>query len=66
MSSIKGLLGGIVADILINNAGINLGMASLSDTTVAMFDKMISVNLRGPWYLSSRIAPKWVILEADV
>ncbi len=45
-------------DILINNAGINLGLASLSDTTVAMFDKMISVNLRGPWYLSSRIAPK--------
>ncbi len=45
-------------DILINNAGINLGMASLSDTTVAMFDKMVSVNLRGPWYLSSRIAPK--------
>ena len=44
-------------DILVNNAGINLGMASLSDTTVAMFDKMISVNLRGPWYLSSRIAP---------
>ena len=44
-------------DILINNAGINLGMSSLSEATVAMFDKMISVNLRGPWYLSSRIAP---------
>jgi len=45
-------------DILVNNAGINIGMNGLSDTTPAVFDKMVDVNLKGPWYLASRIAPR--------
>ena len=45
-------------DILINNAGINPGMGGLSDLSPELFDKMYQVNLKGPWYLASRLAPK--------
>lgn len=45
-------------DILVNNAGINVAHSPLSDLSVALFDKMYEVNLRGPWYLASRLAPK--------
>lgn len=45
-------------DILINNAGINPGMGPLSDLDPAVFDKMYAVNVKGPWYLASRLAPK--------
>ena len=41
-----------------NNAGINVAFGLLSDVTPTAFDKMIDVNLKGPWYLSSRIAPR--------
>lgn len=43
-------------DILINNAGINPGMGPLADLDPAVFDKMFDVNLKGPWYLASRLA----------
>lgn len=45
-------------DILVNNAGINVAFGLLSDVSPTAFDKMIDVNLKGPWYLSSRIAPR--------
>lgn len=45
-------------DILINNAGINPAMGQLSDLEPALFDKMFSVNLKGPWYLASRMAQR--------
>lgn len=45
-------------DILVNNAGINVALGPLSDITSDAFDKMIDVNLKGPWYLASRLAPK--------
>jgi NAD(P)-dependent dehydrogenase (short-subunit alcohol dehydrogenase family) len=45
-------------DILINNAGINVAMGALADLSPDTFDKMYQVNLRGPWYLASRLAPK--------
>ena len=45
-------------DILINNAGINVGMGPLSDLTPQLYDKMYEVNQRGPWDLASRRAPK--------
>lgn len=45
-------------DILINNAGINVALGPLSDIAVAAFDKMVDVNLKGPWYLASRLAPR--------
>ncbi len=45
-------------DILINNAGINVAFGPLSEITPAAFDKMVDVNLKGPWYLASRLAPR--------
>lgn len=45
-------------DILVNNAGINVAMGPLSDIKTDAFDKMTDVNLKGPWYLTSRLAPK--------
>ena len=45
-------------DILVNNAGINVALGPLSDIATAAFDKMIDVNLKGPWYLASRLAPR--------
>ena len=45
-------------DILVNNAGINIGFRPLSDLSVDDFDLMVDVNLRGPWYLASRAAPR--------
>ncbi|MDX1732715.1 MAG: glucose 1-dehydrogenase [Halioglobus sp.] len=45
-------------DILVNNAGINVAFGPLSDIAPTAFDKMVEVNLRGPWYLASRLAPR--------
>jgi len=44
-------------DILINNAAINPAVGGLSDLQPEMFDKLYNVNLKGPWYLASRLAP---------
>ena len=41
-----------------NNAGINVAFGPLSDVDPAAFDKMVDVNLKGPWYLASRLAPR--------
>jgi NAD(P)-dependent dehydrogenase (short-subunit alcohol dehydrogenase family) len=45
-------------DILVNNAGINVALGALSEIEIAAFDKMFDVNLKGPWYLASRLAPR--------
>ncbi|MEZ5501773.1 MAG: SDR family NAD(P)-dependent oxidoreductase [Halioglobus sp.] len=45
-------------DILVNNAGINVALGPLSEITPAAFDTMVDVNLKGPWYLASRLAPR--------
>jgi NAD(P)-dependent dehydrogenase (short-subunit alcohol dehydrogenase family) len=45
-------------DILVNNAGTNVALGPLSDIGTDAFDKMVDVNLKGPWYLASRLAPK--------
>lgn len=45
-------------DILVNNAGINVAMGALTDLSPEAFDKMVAVNMKGPWYLASRLAPR--------
>jgi NAD(P)-dependent dehydrogenase (short-subunit alcohol dehydrogenase family) len=45
-------------DILVNNAGTNPVTAGLSELTPELFDKVIGVNTKGPWYLASRMAPR--------
>ena len=41
------------ADVLINNAGISPLAPSSAETSEALFDKIIGVNLRGPFRLSA-------------
>lgn len=45
-------------DILINNAGTNPVTAGLSDLTPELFQKVMDVNTKGPWFLASRAAPR--------
>ncbi len=45
-------------DALINNAAINPAVGSLSDLSPDLFQKMFDVDLKGPWYLASRLAPE--------
>jgi len=41
------------ADVLVNNAGMSPLYASLPECSEALFDKVLAVNLRGPFRLSS-------------
>lgn len=45
-------------DVLVNNAGMSLLYPSLDQVTEAMFDKVIGVNLKGPFRLSALIASR--------
>lgn len=45
-------------DILVNNAGINPATSPLSELEHSLFQKVLDVNLLGPWYLASRAAPR--------
>lgn len=45
-------------DILINNAASNPTVAPLSELQPELFDKLFEVNVKGPWYLASRLAPR--------
>jgi len=45
-------------DILINNAGMNPAIGTLTDLSPELFQKLFEVNTRGPWYLASRLAPR--------
>jgi 3-oxoacyl-[acyl-carrier protein] reductase len=46
-------------DVLVNNAGVAL-RRPLADTLDADFDKVLSVNLAGPFYLARRVLPAMV------
>lgn len=63
MASIDALIEAVWArfgrlDVLVNNAGINPTTAPLTDLSRELFQKVLDVNLLGPWYLASRAAPK--------
>ena len=45
-------------NVLINNAGLSPLYPSLPEVTEALFDKVIAVNLRGPFRLTSLIGPR--------
>jgi 3-oxoacyl-[acyl-carrier protein] reductase len=48
-------------DILVNNAGIGVKVrADLLDSTEESFDRLININLRGPYFLTQLVA-KWMI-----
>ncbi|MBM3875997.1 MAG: SDR family NAD(P)-dependent oxidoreductase, partial [Verrucomicrobia bacterium] len=47
-------------DVLVNNAGItSIGRADLLDATEENFDRLMAVNLKGPYFLS-QLAAKWM------
>ncbi|HLS76185.1 MAG TPA: SDR family NAD(P)-dependent oxidoreductase [Nocardia sp.] len=45
-------------DVLVNNAGMSLLYPSLAEVSEAMFDKVIGVNLKGPFRLSALIGAR--------
>lgn len=45
-------------DVLVNNAGMSLLYDKLSNVTEAMFDKVVSLNLKGPYRLSALIGER--------
>jgi NAD(P)-dependent dehydrogenase (short-subunit alcohol dehydrogenase family) len=47
-----------LADILVNNAGMSPLAPSLTATTEELFDKVIAINFKGPFRLSSLIGEK--------
>lgn len=48
-------------DVLVNNAGVAPNVrADLLDATPESFDRLMKINLRGPYFLSQRAA-KWMI-----
>jgi NAD(P)-dependent dehydrogenase (short-subunit alcohol dehydrogenase family) len=47
-------------DVLVNNAGMSPLYPSLPEVTEELFDKVIGVNLKGPFRLSALVAPRMV------
>ena len=45
-------------DVLVNNAGINPAPTPVSEITSEYFDKLMSVNLKGPVRLAGLVAPR--------
>jgi NAD(P)-dependent dehydrogenase (short-subunit alcohol dehydrogenase family) len=45
-------------DVLVNNAGINPGFATLENVTREFWDKVYDVNLKGPMRLAALVAPR--------
>lgn len=52
-------------DLLVNNAGItSIGRADILEATEENFDKLMAVNLKGPYFLT-QLAARWMIEQAD-
>lgn len=45
-------------DILVNNAGMSPTYGSLTDVTEELYDKVLAVNLKGPFHLGTRIGAR--------
>ncbi|MBI2946568.1 MAG: 3-ketoacyl-ACP reductase [Verrucomicrobia bacterium] len=51
-------------DLLVNNAGItSIGRADILEATEENFDRLMAVNLKGPYFLTQQAA-KWMIEQA--
>lgn len=50
-------------DLLVNNAGItSIGRADILEATEGAFDRLLAVNLKGPYFLTQAVA-NWMIEE---
>ncbi|SED21882.1 NAD(P)-dependent dehydrogenase, short-chain alcohol dehydrogenase family [Rhizobiales bacterium GAS188] len=48
-------------DVLINNAGISVARrGDMLETSPESFDRLIAVNLRGPFFLTQAVARRWL------
>ena len=47
-------------DVLVNNAGMSLLYGDLADVGEAMWDKVVGLNLKGPFRLTALVAPRMV------
>jgi NAD(P)-dependent dehydrogenase (short-subunit alcohol dehydrogenase family) len=47
-------------DVLVNNAGMSLPYEDLADVSEAMWDKVVDLNLKGPFRLTTLVAPRMV------
>ena len=47
-------------DVLVNNAGMSPTAPSSAETSEALFDKVVGVNLKGPFRLTSLFGPRMV------
>lgn len=53
-------------DVLVNNAGVAPDVrADILDATEASFDRLINVNIKGPYFLT-QLAAKWMIEQCRV
>ena len=53
-------------DLLVNNAGItSIGRADILDATEENFDKLMAVNLKGPYFLT-QLAARWMIEQSRI
>jgi NAD(P)-dependent dehydrogenase (short-subunit alcohol dehydrogenase family) len=48
-------------DVLVNNAGISPPYGRVSDVTEELFDKVVSVNLKGPFRLAALVGERMVV-----
>jgi NAD(P)-dependent dehydrogenase (short-subunit alcohol dehydrogenase family) len=52
-------------DVLVNNAGISVAKrGDMLDATPESFDRLIGVNLRGPFFLTQEVARRWLAEDA--
>jgi NAD(P)-dependent dehydrogenase (short-subunit alcohol dehydrogenase family) len=59
LKAIEAALGPV--DCLVNNAGISVAQrGDLLEASVESFDRLMQVNLRGPFFLTQRVAASWV------
>ncbi len=47
-------------DVLVNNAGMNPVLSSLTDLEERSFEKVMEVNLKGAWLMSRAVAPAMI------
>lgn len=59
-AAIAPALAGVDADIVINNAGLGIGVESLDTVDIAEMDTMIDVNLRAPLHVLNALLPGMV------
>jgi len=57
LDQISSVIGPI--DLLVNNAGLNF-MARATEITTDQYDTIMNVNLKGPFFLSTAVAKRWI------